>query len=288
MDSAQYEIIEGMALKKVDPAARLTLKKEDIKKFFKDKVYTKAHDVVIQALYFYPYLTKYNISRYADHKLKDQKWNDYSNLLKKMWQDGVVERLQYGKLNLYRLSDGARQFGLDKFKNLKGRDFIFPNESVAAVLESASLAQWHISLICGESVTRAHFYENIYLGEMPIYMPSYAEFKKNGYKYHVSSFCLPKEENNLEDFLLEIKALNRALRSGVKASRKEIYINVIVCTTLAQIEYTAAAMRAMKDMKELAFYFVLDENTVLTKGLEFLYWYTVDEEDSKIKTVRLN
>lgn len=259
---------------------------KQVYKFFKDKSYRMTEDCIIQALFFHHFLTKKNIGRFVDAKLKEKKKDDYSNTLKRMWKDGTIERYQYGTVMLYTLPDATYEYALEKYKNLSKREFVRPDiKNTAKVLECASLAQLHISIFCGEKTKRSFFYERAKIGEKKFLLPSYMEFKKEDYVFHTYSTILPKEVAALETFIKEIHTLSALLRGKIHFKRNDIFLHIIAVPDLTILKKVAKTLMHMPETKDMAFYFVLEEQTIHTKGLSVLYTYKENGNDIDIDTI---
>ena len=258
-----------------------------IEKFFRDKEYRQVEDIIIQSLFFHHYLTKINITRFSNRRLKaDNKKDFYGNILKQLYKDGCIEILTYGNITLYTLSDQAREYATMKYKNIRNREFTPPEANTDTILECASLAQWHISLVCGENIRRSYFYEKAHIGNLPIQFASYLEFMKGEYCYHVISNILPKKNETTEKFFQHIKALSHAFRSNIKVGKKHVFLNVLIVPDLDSIKKVAAVLQATDATKDMTFYFILEEQTHLINGLKILYTYENTGRDILIATIK--
>ena len=56
-----------------------SISKEQLTKFFKDRVYQSTEYALLESLYRLPYLTKKNMERFADYRLQDKKYAGYDN-----------------------------------------------------------------------------------------------------------------------------------------------------------------------------------------------------------------
>lgn len=259
---------------------------QQIDKFFKDRSYRQVEDCIIQSLFFHPYLTKANIVRYVNAKMKGQKREDYSNTLKRMWKDGAIERFQYGAVMLYTLSNEAYDYSKQKYKNVRKREFVRPDiENTDKVLECACLAQFHLSLFTGEKLRRSHFYENSRIGNTTLFLPSYTEFKKQDYIYHVYGTVLPETEHSFDGFFYNIKRVSDILHGKIKYSCKDIFLYIIIVPDLVTIKTVAGILLELPDTAGMAFYFVLEEQTIHTTGLTLLYSCQKNGNDIEIETL---
>lgn len=258
-----------------------------IEKFFKDKIYRQIEDVIIQSLFFHYYLTKVNITRFVNRKLStNNKSEFYGNILKQLYKDGCVEILTYGKITLYTLSEPAREYAATKYKNVRNREFTPPQTEIASILECASLGQWHIAMFCGENIRRSYFYEKAHIGNLPVQFASYLEFMKGDYCYHVISNILPKKAKTTEKFFQNIKTISHALRSNLKIGKKHIFLNILIVPDLDSIKKVATVLQTMDITEDMTFYFILEEQTHLIKGLKILYTYENTGRDIIIATIK--
>lgn len=284
--SSLYTYKPKQSIQKEEPYIHYDINKEQIKKYFRDGIYKKVEDYIIQALFFHHYLTKYNITRYLNKKLGKEKWNDYSNLIKQMWKDGTIERYRYDSVVLYHLSKAGMEFAETKYKNMENRRVTEPKTDDASVLECASLAQWHITLYTREKMVRSCFYETKIIGQLPLLLPSYCEFVRGDYFYHVASYVLPKNEKLAEDFFVNIKTLSHALRGKVKTNkRKDVYLTVLLAENTGQIEKASFILENINATRDVAFYFALEEQTALMDGMEMLYSVESKKRDTYVKTI---
>lgn len=291
METCFYSINEQESLVKAVPERVLNIEIEDISKFFSDKTYGRVEKEIIRTLFTFHYVTKNTLRKYLDKRLKEFKRNNYDSVINQLQTDGVVERYSYGQINLYTLSSTGREYILSQPKEVGKRKIEEPKESIAGILECASLAQWHISLLCGEDkVTSSHFMEIMQYGNYSVYTRSHVELWKNKYHYTIHSFCIPKVKENLEEFLLSLAAHRHAL-SGNKPKKgyiKDIRLYVLVAENHEQIEHMAKILKGRDELKSSEYYFVLDAYTNETKGLDLLHLYSKDRKEGHLKTLEFN
>ena len=111
-------------------------------------------------------------------------------------------------------------------------------------------------------------------------MPSYVEIKKGRYRYHVMCFCMPKNEGSMERFIADMSALYHALKKKVKLTNKDIFLVVVLAQDMVKLKNMAYLFVRNKNLMDLAVYFSLEEHSIHTKGLDFLY--TVKEKRKDI------
>lgn len=260
---------------------------EQINKFFKDKTYRQAEDIIIQSLFYHHYLTKVNIARFTNRKLNaTNKADFYGNILKQLYKDGCIDILTYGNVTLYTLTAPAREYAVMKYKNTRNRQFTPPAHDAVSILECASLAQWHISMFCGERIRRSYFYEKAHIGNLPIQFPSYAEFLKGDYTYHVISSIIPKNMKTTETFFQNMQTISHAFRNNLKLGKKHVFLNILIVPDLDSIKKVAAFLQSNDATKDMTFYFTLEEQTHLTTGLKLLYTYENTGKDIMIATIK--
>lgn len=258
-----------------------------IEKFFKDRTYRQAEDVIIQSLFYHHYLTKFNIVRFANRKLNTNNRHDfYGNILKELYKDGCIDILTYGNVTLYTLSAPAREYSKAKYKNVRNRIFTPPAEDTVSILECASLAQWHISLFCGEQIRRSYFYEKAHIGNLPTQFASYLEFIKGDYTYHVISNIIPKKMQTTESFFQNMQTISHAFRNNTKIGKRHVFLNILIVPDLESIKKVAAFLQATDSTQDMTFYFALEEQTHLTTGLKLLYTYENTGKDIIIATIK--
>lgn len=286
-----YSLNEQETLTKVTPERVLNITAEDIQKFFGDKTYGRVEKEIIRALFTFHYVTKNTLKRYLDKRLDEFKRNNYDSIINQLQQDGIVERLTYGPVNLYTLSVVGKEYILSQPKELGKRKREEPQKDTASILECASLAQWHISLLCGDDkVTDSHFTEIMQYGNYSIFTNSHVELWKNKYHYTIHSFCIPKTKKNMEEFLLSLAAHRHAL-SGTKTKKgyiKDIRLYVMVAENHEQIEHMAKILKGRDELKGAEYYFVLDAYTNETRGLDLLHLYSKDRKEGHLRTLEFN
>ena len=288
METCFYSLKEQETLVKVVPDRVLNIATEDIHKFFSDKTYGRVEKEIIRALFTFHYATKNTLKKYLDKRLNEFKRNNYDSIINQLQEDGVVERLKYDTINLYTLSATGREYILSQPKEVGKRKIEEPRKDIPGILECASLAQWHISLLCGDDkITGSHFMEIMQYGNYSVSTSSHVELWKNKFHYTIHSFSIPKTKDNLEDFLLSLAAHRHAL-SGSKPKKgyiKDIRLFVLVAENHEQIEHMAKILKARDELKGVEYYFVLDAYTNETKGLDLLHLYSKDRKEGHLKTL---
>lgn len=282
-----YDLRPGVEMVKKSAPTSEYISTEQIKKFFKDGAYRQVEDYIFQALFFHHFLTKQNIIRFVNRKLSaDNKDGFYENILKQLHIDGCIDIYTYQNVTLYALTEITRTYLGEKYKNSRNRILTPPSTDTASILECASLAQWHISLFCGELIKRSYFYEKSYIGNMQIQFHSYLEFIKSDFVYHVISNVLPKDKKTTDEFFTNIKTISHALRNQVKFGKKHIFLNIIIAPDLESIKKVARFLSGNDSTKDMTFYFMIEEQTISTKGLKLLYTYEDTGKDIILATIK--
>ncbi len=291
LETCFYSLIEGENLIKAVPDRLLNISIEDINKFFSDKTYGRVEKELIRALFTFHYATKNTLKRYLDKRLGEFKRNNYDSIINQLQEDSILIRYKYGNLDLYSLSAIGREYILSQPKEIGKRRVEEPVTEIASVLECASLAQWHISLLCGEDkITSSHFMEIMQYGNYSVSTHSHVELWKNKFHYTIHSFAIPKSKDHLEAFLLSLAAHRHAL-SGNKPKKgyiKDIRLYVLVAENHEQIEHMAKILKARDELKGAEYYFVLDAYTNETKGLDLLHLYSKDRKEGHLRTLEFH
>ena len=265
-----------------------SISKEQLEKHFRENIYQRTEYVLLESLYRLPYLTKKNMERFADYRLKGKRYAGYENVIKKLIQDGCLRRFSYGDMHLYRLHDGARDYYKEKLDPREIHAIHIPPESdFPSVLESASLAQWHLSVMLGSGIKKAYFEEEIRIRKSKVYIPSYLEVENGSIRYKVLSFSVPKVDLHMEPFMESIKKVKEALYKWELSLKREIFLIVIVCANTDEIKQLGRLFANMKDTQKLHLYYVADQNTVFSKGLDLLYTADIENGNQVLKTLRL-
>lgn len=276
------------ALLEEEYSAIKSISKEQMAKFFKDQRYQRTEYALLESLYRLPYLTKKNMERFADFRLKDKKYAGYDNTIKELEKDGCLRRFSYDGMRLYRLQDGAREYFDEKLDPKGLHQLEIPSEhDAASVLESASLAQWHLSVMLGGGTQKAYFGESFSIRKTKIHVPSYLELENGSYKYRVLSFSVPKVNLHMEGFMDSIIKVKELLHKREFSLKREIFLIVLVCSSTFDMLQLSGILEGLKETRNLQVYFVADTNTVFTKGLDLLY--TVEQEEGKpvLKTIHV-
>ena len=263
-----------------------SISKEQLTKFFKDRVYQSTEYALLESLYRLPYLTKKNMERFADFRLKDKKYAGYDNTIKQLEKDGCLRRFVYDDVRLYRLHDGARAYFAEKLDAQGIHKIEIPSEhEAAAVLESASLAQWHLSVMIGGGTKKAYFGENVILRKAKLHIPSYLEIEKGSMRYRLLSFAVPKVGLHMDAFIEHIIKVKEALYKWELSLKREIFLVVLVCSNTYDMHQLASIIEGLSSTRNLQVYFVADPNTAFSKGIDLLYIAEKDGNDLVLKTI---
>ena len=265
-----------------------SISKEQLEKYFKERIYQRTEYVLLESLYRLPYLTRKNMERFADYRLKDKKYAGYENIMRQLIKDGCLRRFAYGEVHFYRLHDGARAYYKDKLDPRGIHEIqISPAYDIPAVLESASLAQWHISVMIGDGIKKSYFGEDICLRKNKICIPSYLEVEKGSIRYKVLSFCVPKIDLHMESFLESILKVKEALYKWELSLKRDIFIIVLVCANTSEMKQLAVLFENMKATQNLPMYYVSEPNTIFSKGLTLLYSVATEDGKQVLRTISI-
>lgn len=248
--------------------------KQMLAKLFKDRIYGKVEYMLLETLYLFPVLNKHAIKRAMDHKLKERSWKDYSRLMEKVIGDGCIYKWSYGNTFLYELAPQAREYMEGRLKLSVTEPSRYPYK----LLEQASLAQWHVSLLCDVDCRKSAFSRPYAIGGLMEPVTSYVEIKKGKYCYKIISIAFPKVEEEMKDFL-NLMEHTLELRRFMQQRKGTIMLLVICASTLQDIENAALFLGGREETKGKRLYFVLDANTATSTGLEKLYY--LDTQDGK-------
>ena len=274
-----YEYIEGLSLEYA-PAASGWQQETDLAKLFKDGIYGRAEHCVLDALYKYPFLNFRTLSRYLDIVYGTHGTpNWYHHILLKMRGDNIIYALRYGDNVFYALQDYVRLFWVNK----KRYSVSIPDICVSAVLEYASLAQWHISMMEGEKLVKNTLYQNMKIAGETLVVPSYMEIVKSDTRYRIFSFAFPKGVKEISPF---IALLSHMWELMARSRRKNmVTLTVLTVSSLKEMEVANGVFKSCKTAKGHRIYYVLDGNTSEFSGLECLYYYIEEEGEYQLKTI---
>ena len=245
----------------------------DIAKMFRDHNYNDCDYRILECLYRYPFLNTKNIGRYICCKLGETSEMYIRNRIRKLRADGVVCTAIYHDKNLYYLSNCATSYftnrkGFQKQPMIKQVD----KSDKGAILECASLAQWHISLVT-DGITRNSSFRQVRKFKCRAYLPSYVEYKKGDYMYHIFAFSAPKGEGGAKRLIREILDAWEMQTIAFKG-KKNINLTVIVVSGIEEIEGIEAYMRKWKSSSGRTIYYAVESNCLDMSGLKSLYYYT--------------
>lgn len=280
-----FEYIPGISLEE-EHAKNVSITEEQLEKYFKEKVYQRTEYALLESLYRLPYLTKKNMERFVDYRLKDRKYTGYDNVLKQLEQDGCLRRFVYDDVRFYRLQDGAREYFEKKLDPNGLHKIHIPSEhDTPAVLERAALAQWHLSVMLGGNVRKAYFGEEVSIRKKKIQIPSYQEVEKGSVRYRILSFSVPKVGMKMESFMDNIIKVKEALYKWELSLKREIFLIVLVCSNTQEMLLLANIFENLPVTAKLQVYFVAEQNTAFSKGIDLLYTATKEGEKLVLKTI---
>ena len=280
-----FEYIRGAMLME-ETNSGISISKDQLELKFKDRTYQKTEHALLESLYRLPYLTKKSMERFADYRLKDKKYAGYDNIIKQLEKDGCLRRFNYQDSRFYRLSDGAMAYFTEKLASKGQHKMHIPSEhDVAAVLECASLAQWHLSVLLGGNIKKSCFATEVNIRKTKLQVPSYLEIEKGSMRYRVLSFSVPKVGLQMETFLDSIIKVKEALYKWELSFKREIFLVVLVCSSTHEMLQLAHILESLKATSKLQVYFVAEPNTAFSKGLDLLYLAEKEDEKLVLKTI---
>lgn len=282
-----YEYIPGYTMEE-EYVKIGSISKEQLEKYFKEKVYQRTEYALLESLYRLPYLTKKNMERFVDYRLKDRKYAGYDNVLKQLEKDGCLRRFVYDGIRFYRLHEGARAYFEERLDSKGLHKIHIPSEyDTPAVLECSALAQWHLSVILGGNIRKSYFGEEISIRKKKLQVPSYLEVEKGKLRYRVLSFSVPKAGFRMETFMNNITQVKEALYKWELSLRREIFLIVLVCSNTQEMLQLANILENLPTTSKLQVYFVAEQNTAFSKGLDLLYVATKEGENLILKTISM-
>lgn len=268
------------------PGLKLELEAEvndgmDISSLFSSGQFGRAESYILDALYKYPFLNMECIRRYCDVVFEEHREKSfYRHRMKELLELSLVQKATYGDQIFYYLSIFARK----QLKKKKGYDVFIPNEvDESAVLEYASLGQWHIAMMEGErnNLTQSTLYQERKLQKKSLLVPSYMSVKKGKYTYRIFSFSSPRGRENLVPYLTMIKDMWNEMSQYKK--RGVVTLTVITVYSLREIYALRTVMdQYYKDYTNQV-YFAVDGNTAAFGGLTCLYYF--DKRDTSLLKV---
>ena len=153
------------------------------------------------------------------------------------------------------------------------------------MLESASLAQWHLSVMIGGGTKKAYFGENVILRKTKLHIPSYLEIEKGSIRYRLLSFAVPKVGLHMDAFIEHIIRVKEALYKWELSLKREIFLVVLVCSNTYDMHQLASIIEGLSSTRNLQVYFVADPNTAFSKGIDLLYIAEKEGNDLVLKTI---
>lgn len=252
----------------------------DIKEKMATKEYQTIETMILLGLFIFQFLNKRNIVRYVNTKISPEKQHpNYANNLKKLYQDGAITKYVYGTTTLYSLTPASYRY-FEERKNRRThspiKDINNPLQSISAskILERASLAQWHISLLCryNKKIEKNIFTSYATIDGIRIFIPSYIEFiddRKN--RKRVLSIPMAKSKSGYKNFAENIEAAAQIFNNANR--KKHVTMLVVVCASTDEIRKVGELLRRSEKLSAVTCLYTLDINTSNFKGLKNLYQY---------------
>lgn len=277
-----YEYKKGITLETVDTVSGW-YEETDIYRLFKNGAYGRVEYNIIDALYKYPYMNKKTICRYLDKILnkKNETWDWYYHIMLEMLDDYSLYALRYDDTIFYAIPSYVRNLWAAK----KNYEVFLPDEDVSSVLEYASLAQWHISLLEGEKLLQNTLYQKRKIAKESLLIPSYVETMKSGYRYRIFSFSLPRGRDDISFFLNQLERLWDIISRSKR--KNQITMTVMVASSLKEIQAMNEIMKSFPAATGRRIYYVLDGNTSEFNGLSCIYYYVEEGEEYRLVSIDL-
>ncbi len=255
----------------------------DLLKLFTSHTYGHIEYLILESLYKFSYLNKLNITRYVSIQLKERSHNSYDNILIRLKKDGFINTVYYADNVFYTLTDPSKQYMNKKGSFLNQPERKYVKTEPVSILECASLAQYHISLM--EKRIKNASFNQVRKFKASTLLPSYAEFTNGIYTYHLFGASLPKG-NMGEEFLDYIKDIDSLI---TKAFSKKNHINlmIFIASSIKEIEGCDAFLHEWEDFYDRNAYYVLESNCKDMCALDCLYYYENDTDEKKLTTIRI-
>lgn len=261
--------------------------KADLNKLFRDKTYGKTEYLILEALTIFHYLNKANITKYVDGRLKERKWPDYTKVINRLYTDNVLSKTTYGEHVFYGIYPYAREYMENKQTDIRKKERYFPLQQKDKVLECASLAQWHISLLSRYHAKRSCFYEKIKVSKKEFMADSYMETTIGNTHFRVLSYAFPKADKDISAFFDKLNLAWVAMNQ--KQAKNQVTITILVISTLKEIKALSQIMESNEHTKGRTLFYVLEGNTMEFDGLSCLYYYDTDSstDEDTIRTITI-
>jgi len=231
---------------------------------------------IMDCLYKYPVVNKMSILYFLGVEENEKEVRKTSDDLRNLVSMGIVKTYMYGELILYSLADYVRKY----YSVKKGFYVMVPNVlSVSEVLEYASLAQWHISIVRTGNVGLNTLYQEMTIARKKVLLPSYIEIKR-GVRYRI--FGLPAPRGSSVSVLLD--KLSCLWELSEKSKRKDQHtLTLIVCESYKQMETMHQVLSLFEPAKTRTIYYCLDEN-FRENGLSALHYF---QNEKIVKTIAI-
>ena len=253
----------------------------DLAKLFRDNIYGLQEYLALACLLQFPFVNTRNIVRYIEQHNISVKAP--SKLLKRLWEDGAIRRYKYCQTEFYGLTAASQDYMRRKMRVKENRMFVKPAERTDSLLECASLAQWHISLLSGGKVLEQKFYEQVMLETEKTFIPSYVVIRQNKYVFHVSSFAIPKTPEGVNSFVDHLLTY-KATVSKIARKKNHVWMTVLSATSTDEVRRMDAILKGRKELHGSKIYYAVEPVTVRAKGIDKIFSI---EEDGRLSTISI-
>jgi len=260
--------------------------RDEIKYKFKKGIYGSHELAVMEVIYKYGYINRFNIERVLRSILPSSNSRpNYKNILRQMIEDEVVEKYCYDATFLYALTNAGEQYMQSKrYTKTPDINVIDKKQHSARLLEIASMAQYHISIISslnnrmGE--TEERFYNMCSINNNNIMLPSYINLK--GTRKSICLVAMPasKDRDGMK-FMDLLNYCDKTLFSTLPVNRVMMVV-VIVCTGTSEIISIGKFISRTNIINNITPIYALDSNTAKVKGLKWVYIYQESDGNNLI------
>lgn len=252
--------------------------REEFKNKFAKGIYGSHEFAVMEVIYKYGYINRFNIERVLGRTIRP----NYKNLIKQMNEDEVIERYCYDDTILYAMTDAGKQFMYSKRNKSRAIPEIGVKEKErhpAKLLEIASMAQYHISIISSlNNVVEVDdkFYKICKLTNHNIVLPSYIYLKGRLKSIYIVGMPAAKYGDGME-FIDTLIYCDKILLNTLPVN-KVMLVVVIVCTSISEIIKIGRFISRSNVLSNITPLYALDSNTAKAKGLKWVYMFQQDED----------
>ena len=268
-------------------------------------VYSCIDSRIIRFLKIFHYLNRNMLERCIKYSLKAEDINISKNL-KLLYEDGLIRKHKFTRketdeelkeksfgnwqvLTAYELTKEGYHYAAIYNIGYKTYNYHEPKDIKALpsiILETLSIAQWHISLVTNYRYCKGKYMIKTSYGESVVKIPSLCEIGANKNTV-ISALPIPK---NLKDESILKKTFGKLLKiKGFLADNKvKKPMIVFISDTISKAEQMADTMRQFEKIANIPFLFCLDSNT--TEGnysLDNIYHGVYKDNKFKLMKVKI-